>query len=219
MADSLLGSKFYLDPDGNLPPEMILCLRREESLLQQGKLTFFSGTCRLSTPDLQGGASPVAEHAASEHLCKGHAVLRYRVFPDPVGDELLRNAGAWRVETRTAPWMAPDHSSQPVALILCEHVADVLPPTDRRRVYAQIRSSLAPEGVACFAFFQISALPDASRRLPYEDGYLVQYGKQDVFFRPFTEAMARKELLRELGGIVESGWLHHHELVMRWRPA
>jgi len=218
-AQSLHGARFHVEDETALPPELIRCLREEEAELAQGGLTPFSGTCRLSDPPLNSFAAPVAEHLAGHHLCKGHAVLRYRVSPDPAGDEALLAAGAWRVETETAPWMNPQPHSAPVAVVTCEHVCDVLPMRDRRRVYQQIRKTTAEDGVVYFVFFQLSALPESVRRSPFEDGYIVPYGKQEVFFRPHTEAMARKELLRELGGHVSPGWIQHHEFTCCWRPS
>ncbi|MCC5849113.1 MAG: hypothetical protein JJU29_13585 [Verrucomicrobia bacterium] len=200
--------------------EMERQLVEDERAIDQGAHTPFLGTARLTAPDLGNHPSLLAERIAHDHSARGHAVLRLLTISDPAGDEALSNSGAWRVESLLAPWQwqPPPGGAPPYRVLLCEHVVDVLPKADRYPLYKRMAAALHPDGEIYFSLFQMSALPDEPLRTPFEDGYQMAHGRHRVFVRPYTPAMAQREITALLHGNLEIFANPFHELHCCWRP-
>ena len=201
-------------------PGVLRRLEADEDAIAAGTRTPFLATARLTAPPLDGKGSLLAEYAARKHIVRGHAVLRMLTAPDDTGSRMLQESGAWRVESLLPPWPCPDlpGDTHPFHILLCEHVIDVLPLTDRKEVLSTIARLLPKDGEAWFSLFQMSAIPPEALRHPYEDGYTLDYGPHRVFIRPHTPAMAQREITGILGGTFETAATRHHELICCWRP-
>jgi hypothetical protein len=200
--------------------DMIHELEKNERAVQENQYSTFLGTSRLTDP-----AGPQKGGILIPWLLRGRRVrdgtiLRARVAPDPEGDDQLYQAGARRVETLLQPWPATTGSSRDVHfhLLLCEHIADVLPKPDRTRVLKQLVSHLHPQGEAFFSFYEITALPESVERKDFSDGYVFPRGRHRVFLKPYLPARAEAELTRHLRGSAEQVHLQFDEFICSWRP-
>ncbi len=193
-------------------------LRKDEELIREGCRTAFVGTSRLLRMRGKGQATLLAENVAQRGACVDMTVLRAMTQADPVGDELLRGAGARRVETLLPPWeeAREDHRRFPYAMLLCEHVPDVLPPEDRRRVLRNVGSYVRKDAIAYVSFFGMGAMPSAERRRDHEDGYVSEYRGHEVFLKPWTPHRAVETLMRVWGGTATLEWSLYDEMVVRW---
>lgn len=200
--------------------EMLAELEKTETAIYHQQYTPFVGTSRLteSATDPKGGI--LLPWLLRDHRVKDQTILRARVAPDPPGDEMLYQGGARRVETLLQPWPATSGSSRDAHfhLLLCEHIADVLPKPDRLRVLKQLVTHLHPQGEACFSFYEITALPDSSPHENESDGYVFTRGRHRVFLKPYLPGQAENELTRTLGGFAEQVHLQFDEFICRWRP-
>lgn len=200
--------------------EMLSELEKTETAIQHQQYTPFLGTSRLTDPESDPKGGILLPWLLRDHRANDQTILRARVAPDPSGDEALYQAGARRVETLLQPWNAASGNSRDVHfhLLLCEHIADVLPKADRTRVLKQLISHLHPQGEAYFSFYEISALPESQPRENESDGYVFTRGRHRVFLKPYLPGQAESELTRCLGGVAEQVHLQFDEFICRWRP-
>lgn len=213
------GTRYPLAAGTTPSPEALQHLQRDEDEIAAGTYSPFAGTCRLSCPPLEGLPSPLAAGIADRHLSRNASILRLCAQPDPAGDALLAARGAWRVETLLPPWRPRNNSPvTPFSLILCDHLLDSLPRSDRLRIARLIREQLLKDGAAYFSLYDISGMPPPESRTPFEDGYCVRYGRAAAFLRPYTAATAQREILHLLPGLLHPVWTRHHEHVYEWRP-
>lgn len=191
-----------------------------ETAISEGRISRFLGTSPLLQPPLPNEGALMASYIARQHIAKGHAVLRYRATPDEAGSRTLREqGGAWRVETLLPPWNLPYPSTAAAfSVLLCEHLLDTLPKTDRMHLLQHIREMTPPQGVVYFSVYQMDGLQRAWLKHPFEDGYEVPYGRNKCFIKPYNESMLRRELSEQLHGSVERAWIQFHERVYAWRP-
>ncbi len=197
--------------------EVLAALREDEDAIAAGRQSRFRGTCRLTHVPSGESPSPYIARLCHDGFVAGHHVLRLRCGPDPVGDAALLQAGARRVETH-APWQGelPEAFAKTFHLLLAEHVVDVLPRVDRAWFYRQMAKAIRPDGTAFFALHAMEAMPPAEERKVFGDGYEVGRGKQPVFYKPYTPAMALREIRQQLGGYAQEAWTLYHEVVIRW---
>lgn len=199
----------------------MLCeLEKTETAIQRQQYSPFLGTSRLTDPDAEHKGGVLLPWLRRDHRGNDQTILRARVAPDPAGDELLYQGGARRVETILQPWPVASGSPRETRfhLLLCEHIADVLPKPDRVRVLKQLVSHLHPQGEAYFSYYEITALPDSQPRENESDGYVFTRGRHRVFLKPYLPGQAISELTRILGGFAEQVHLQFDEFICRWRP-
>lgn len=195
-------------------------LAENEKAIRQGFYTPFVGTSRLTVPKDDPQPGLLTRWLIEKERIQGQSILRVRCAADPAGDEWLYRAGARRIETLLQPWRAaPDtHRHIPFHLLICEHVADVLPKEDRERVLPRLLSHLAQGAEAYFSFYQYDALP---LHLPHDakkDGYVFKYGPHAVFMKPSLPGRCAPALHQLLGGFVEEQELLYNEIFCRWYP-
>lgn len=195
-------------------------LEKNETAIQRGLYTPFVGTSRLTVPQSNPQAGLLTQWLCQKNRIQEHTILRVRCGADPAGDELLYAAGARRIETLLQPWpTAPDnHLHIPSHLIICEHVADVLPKQERAIILPRLLSHLAPDAEAYFSFYQLDALP---RHLPHrseKDGYIFTRGRHEVFMKPSLPGQCAPALKKMLGGFVEEVDILFNEIICRWTP-
>lgn len=200
--------------------EVEACLEADEEAIRSGEFTPFTGTARLVNPPRPGVPDTLCAWLADGRRVKGLSVLRAACRREAAGDERLLQAGARKVDTLPPPWSAAADTARsfPYQMVVCGHLADCLPPADRRRLLVNLATHLHPDGEIHFSFYEMSALPPEAGREPFEDGYRFKRGRHHVFLKPWLPGQARKELERQLGGYTEVAQRPYDEFFCRWRP-
>ncbi|WFB37301.1 hypothetical protein P3T73_05945 [Kiritimatiellota bacterium B12222] len=200
--------------------ELIAELKETEQAIRENRYSPFLGTCQLSASEHDNTAALLTQWLCQQKLIKGHSVLRARVSIDHAGDELLYAAGARRVETLLPPWPEAPHTHChiPFHLLICEHVADVLPKEDRKHVLPRLITHLKDNAPAYFSFHQLDALPLDKSHRSFQDGYIFQQGPHEVFMKPTLPGRAAENLHTILGGFSEEINLLFNEIFCKWLP-
>jgi hypothetical protein len=200
------------------PPEAELMreLIQNEADIRAGNISRYFGASRLTGSTVD----QLAVWMAREGRVRQLSVLRVRVDADPSGDDALYAAGARRVDTLSLPWPAAEENARvfPFHLLLGEHVLDVLPPGDRRRLLGRLQGYLRPDAVAVFSFFTAAALPEKRKRESHEDGYVMACGLHEVFLKPYLQSEAQTELRNAWKGYAETLHAAPLEFYCRWNP-
>ncbi|MGA0370071.1 MAG: hypothetical protein ACO3N7_11565, partial [Kiritimatiellia bacterium] len=193
-------------------------LNHNERSIREGIYTPYTGTSRLTVPDQKNTPALLTKWLVQQGAVKGKSVLRARCAEDPAGDELLYQAGARRVTTLLQPWNAAPENHRHLSshLLICEHVADVLPKADRIPTLKRILTHLGAEAEAYFSFYQMDALPMTLPHQSFEDGYLFSYGRHQVFMKPTLPGRCAPLLQHILGGFSEEINLLYNEIFCRW---
>gem|GEM_PF-1256492 len=200
--------------------EMIHELEQTENDILLGRYSPFVGTSRLTAPVDIKMPGLLTQWLIQQDQIKGHSILRVRVNLDPAGDEKLYEAGARRVETLLQPWPeAPDNQRHiPFHLLICEHVADVIPQKDRSVILPRLTSHLASEANAYFSFYQMDALPLTRPHHSFGDGYIFEHGLHKVFMKPSLPGLCAGGVQKLVGGFAEEVNVLYNEIFCRWSP-
>lgn len=213
---------FYYEEGKWTPEEPDLSgeLEKNETSIEEGIYSPFSGTSRLTVNPESTQAGLLTQWLIRQDHIKGKSILRARVAPDPVGDENLYEAGARRVTTLLQPWFsAPDNQRHLTShLLICEHVADVLPKSHRSPTLKRLISHLSPDADAYFSFYQMEALPLDRPHETLMDGYVFPHGPHHVFLKPSLPGQCATSLQKSLGGFAEEVDLLYNEIFCRWFP-
>lgn len=216
-------NRHFVWADGKWDPgetQLMDELEANEQAIREGRYSPFAGTSRLTSTADPDHASLLCQWAAKHAETRGSTVLRARCTPDPVGDELLYAAGARRVETLLQPWAEAPHSVRhlPSRLLLCEHVAEVLPKPERQRTLQRILTHLHGEARAYFSFYQLEALPAHLEKESSGDGYIFHLDPHRVFIKPSLPGQCAPALMKMLGGFAEEVDLLYNTIICRWLP-
>ncbi len=205
------------DPDEK---ELLAELEKNEQAIGEGSYSSFTGTSRLSDTEDKTQAGLLTQWLIRHGNIKGNTLLRARVSPDPVGDELLYQAGARRVETILQPWPEAPKSARylPSHLLICEHVADVLPKTERKQTLKRLVTHLHSDAEAYFSFYQMDALPLHRPHESSGDGYIFHQGPHQIFLKPTLPGQCAGAVQKILGGFAEEVDLLYDQIICRWFP-
>lgn len=216
-------NKIFKWQDGIWHPDEVQVLselKKNELAIRDGVYSPFVGTSRLTVSEADPQPGLLTQWLIQKHRIQDQSILRVRCAPDPIGDELLYSAGARRIETLLQPWPpAPDtHRHIPFHLLICEHVADVLPKQDRATILPRLISHLAPDAEAYFSFYQLDALPLHLPHSSENDGYVFTRGPHEVFMKPSLPGRCAPALRSVLGGFAEELDILYNEILCRWTP-
>lgn len=187
-----------------------------ERRIAQGKETPFLTSARLTTPE----TSPLVARLLEEHSLSKQSVLLLGGDRDLHTLSLLRNSDCFRVECYD-PNLHPDETilKHKYHRILCIHLIDRLPPTDRAAAYTRVADCLRDDGLAWFSFYGPTSLPASPQRSYHEDGYSYAHGRNDVFFKAYSEMEARREILQHLGGTILQSFPLYEDHNLCWSPS
>lgn len=195
-------------------------LEKNEQAVQAGQYGVFTGTSRLIDPDRNEQAGLLTQWLVRHGKIRGTTILRARVSADPLGDELLYNAGARRVETLLQPWSEAPETTRHLSshLLICEHVADVLPKQERIQTLQRLITHLHTDAEAYFSFYQMDALPLYRPHSSAGDGYIFPRGPHKVFLKPSLPGQCAGTLQKILGGFAEEVDTLYNQIFCRWVP-
>lgn len=193
-------------------------LESDEKAIMDGRMSPFVTRSLLTARETGYGTSPLLQRLCNEGHPKGQSVLRFGGGQDRSGHELIVDAGAIRVDEYD-PNFYPDPAplQNTYKLLICLHVLDCIPPSDRRTLFQQIKACTRNDGCAWISLYSASALPETSERQYHQDGYAYRSGHNRVFYKPYTRMGADSELGKYLGGVLTFMWSHPHEFIYCWR--
>lgn len=199
---------------------MLAELERCEKEILLSEYSPFTGTSRLTVNSKNPTPGLLTQWLCRHESISGSTILRVRAEKDPAGDEELYAAGARRVETLLQPWPPAPNTQRhiPFHLMICEHVADVLPQKDRNRTLPRLQSHLAADATAYFSFYQMDALPLSRPHRSAGDGYIFAHGPHEVFMKPSLPGQCAAGLQKIIGGFAEEVDLLYNEIICRWSP-
>ena len=188
--------------------------------IKQGRLSPLRTLSRTTALDHTRDPSQPVVRVCKDGLVDGKRVLHLGTGLDRFAKDALLKSGAVSVDDYD-PNFYPDRSvlNSTYDVVLCNYVLNILIPTERRLVYADIAACTDPQGAAYLCVQGKWPVLNKHRVVrAHEDGYVIRDTAVPTFRKGYDSQDLIDEVCGILSGTAELVCMFYSNSLVRWRP-